>query len=182
MELAHEPASCGGRAKEGWTDEEIKVGDSLLHEFKQAGMALDEGVQAQYRQLSMEQTRLCTQLMAFEVLSFAWQAEHVALRASACMYCSLQVPIKGSFVMQTNKGHAGTTVLGIPQHLAQRFKFPRTSPFTRAQFSVPAGKKPVNISADVPMQRWLLGQLHSTSGRDVAYRALHALPVRWCAA
>ena len=81
------------------------------------------------------------------------------------MYCSLQVPIKGSFVMQTNKGHAGTTVLGIPQHLAQRFKFPRTSPFTRAQFSVPAGKKPVNISADVPMQRWLLGQLHSTSGR-----------------
>lgn len=65
MELAHKPASSGER--EAWTEEEIKVGDSLIHEFKQAGMALDEGVQAQYRLLSMQQQRLCAQLMSFEV-------------------------------------------------------------------------------------------------------------------
>lgn len=68
MELAHEPASCAGGEKEGWTEEEVKVGDNLMHEFRQAGMALDDDVQAQYRQLSMEQQRLCAQLVAFEVL------------------------------------------------------------------------------------------------------------------
>jgi Zn-dependent oligopeptidase len=64
MELAHQPSVVQG---EGWTPEEIKVGDSLMHEFEQAGMALDEDAQAQYRLLSMQQQRLCARLVEFEV-------------------------------------------------------------------------------------------------------------------
>lgn len=59
------------RDQEGWTEEEIKVGDSLMHEFRQAGMALDERVQEQYRQLSSKEHTLSTALMAFEVLQLA---------------------------------------------------------------------------------------------------------------
>lgn len=78
MELAHTPASSSGATKEPWTEEEIKVGDSLIHEFRQAGMALGESVQAQYRQISRDQQHLCARLLAFEVPHPA--AAHIPLQ------------------------------------------------------------------------------------------------------
>lgn len=69
MELAHAPASSNLQAHEAWTQEEIKVGDSLIHEFQQAGMALNEDAQAQYRKLAAEQQSLSAKLMSFEVIS-----------------------------------------------------------------------------------------------------------------
>lgn len=55
------------QATSGWTGEEIKVGDSLLQEFRQAGMALEPQVQEQYRVLAAREQQLIMNLFSFEV-------------------------------------------------------------------------------------------------------------------
>lgn len=60
----------------GWTAEEIKVGDSLLQEFKQAGMALEPRVQEQYRVLAAREQELIMALFSFEVHPSASCSNH----------------------------------------------------------------------------------------------------------
>lgn len=67
MESAHRLSPWDVR-ESAWTVEEIKVGDSLLHEFRQAGMALEPHVQAQYRELAAKEQELIMALFSFEVL------------------------------------------------------------------------------------------------------------------
>lgn len=52
---------------QGWTAEDIKVGHSLMHEFRQAGMGLTEDVQRKSRELVGQEQHLCQLLMQFEV-------------------------------------------------------------------------------------------------------------------
>lgn len=56
-----------GAGETSWTAEDLKVGDSLMHEFRQSGMGLSEGVQGRNRELVGHEQRLCQQLMQFEV-------------------------------------------------------------------------------------------------------------------
>jgi Zn-dependent oligopeptidase len=51
----------------GWTVEEIKVGQSLLHEFEQAGMSFPASVRLQYRSLNGLEQNLSSKLMAYQV-------------------------------------------------------------------------------------------------------------------
>lgn len=57
--------AAGGAA--GWTQEERKVGASLLLEFEQAGMGQDEQKSREYRQLIAQEQDLCAKLLHFEV-------------------------------------------------------------------------------------------------------------------
>lgn len=66
MEVAH-GTSPQQTHEPGWTAEEIRVGDSLLHEFRQAGMALEPQVQEQHRILAGQEQELIMALFSFEV-------------------------------------------------------------------------------------------------------------------
>jgi hypothetical protein len=182
--------------REGWTEEEIKVGDSLLHEFRQAGMALDSSVQHQYRQLSAREHELCKKLITFEVrlqrprkllLCVLIQTNPSATASAAkrhTLAAALEQDTEEGHILhrlQTHRDHVEASVLGVPRSLVDRYKFNRARTKALAQYSTPALTLPVNILADFPTQRWLMGQPHSSDARQVAYKSLHSLPV-WCAA
>eukprot|EP00892_Ulva_mutabilis_P011909 jgi/Ulvmu1/9090/UM005_0185.1 len=65
MEIAHGRAPSSAD-ESSWTAEEVKVGDSLLHEFRQAGMALEPRVQEQHRMLAANEQELIMALFQFE--------------------------------------------------------------------------------------------------------------------
>lgn len=64
---AVEAASEQERQADGWTQEEVAVGASLLLEFEHAGMGQRQEVREEYRALMQHQQTLTAQLAHFEV-------------------------------------------------------------------------------------------------------------------